>query len=350
MLTVFKKTDFILCKVPVPEGYKQSQTHSGIATYGDNYYLTTSPYPSNPSSRIKAYIKAILNKVIFWKKNKSFVPEQYENPCLYKGNVDSTPPYQFSLLCSSPLMPPPDPYYGLPAFNSDPDIFIEDNVIHVLNRTVYRTKICPGQILNKYCNWLYHIYGLIDNNRYKYLGTELLLETEKTFASPCLTKYQGKYVLTELETNSYIDGETFDGLYIAKSHTIEGFKDRQLKWEKIQIECGDYLPWHMSLFQYDGILYTVIACTKRGASQRLWQMLGVFNEDLSLLKVFETPLTDYKSYRGAACVDDSGEFVLYNTTVKERIKGGNSVDGREVIMAHAPFMEVLDILKKNGEQ
>lgn len=348
MKTIFQKDDFLLCNVPVPEGYKQSQTHSGIAIHEKTFYLSSSPYPSGGETRYIAYLRSILNRLGL-NILKPFVPEAWENPCLYiqsKEEINDFPT-SFRLLQKTPLMPPPEPYYGLPAFNSDPDIFIENDTIHILNRQTYRTKLCPGESLNKYRNRIYHIYGKIDNKRFYYLGTELLIDTEDMVCSPCLTKIGGKYILTELETNTYNEGDNFKGLFLATSDSISGFQ-RFDDWKRVEVKSGDYLPWHMSLFSYNEKLYTIIACVKSGVSHRLWQLLGEFSSDLSCLKIFQTPLTDYKSYRGAATVDCKGEFVLYSTTVREKLVGGRSVDGREIIMAHAPFGDVLNKVKQNG--
>ena len=103
----------------------------------------------------------------------------------------------------------------------------------------------------------------------------------------------------------------------------------------------------MSVFQYQNRLYAIIACVKKGEGHRCWQMFGDFDEDLTSLTIYNTPLTDYKSYRGAACVTPEGEFVLYSTTVHEQIKGSKAVDGRDVIMAHMPFKQLLETLRKN---
>ena len=347
MNIVFQQSDFVLCNVPVPVGYKQSQTHSGVASYDGKFFLTTSPYPSGGEIKWKSYLRAALNKLSI-NLIKPFIPEQWENPLLYVGVTfdPSAFPVDFKLMQSTPLMPPPDPYYGLPAFNSDPDIHIEDGIIHVLNRQTYRTKICPGEPLNKYRNRIYHIYGRIDNDRFYYLGTELLIDTDNLVCSPCLTKFKGHYLLTELETNSYNEGDNFKGLYIATSDSIAGFKEHK-EWTKVEVLSGKYLPWHMSLFSYDDRLYTIIACVEKGVSHRLWQLLGEFDHDLKTLRVYNIPLTDFKSYRGSAFVNSDGIFVLYNTTVHEKIKGGQSVDGREIIMAHMPFEQLLTIVREN---
>lgn len=343
---IFNKSDFTLCNVPVPKGYPQSQTHSGIALYKDSYILTTSPFPSIKRNiwiaRLRQAIYILSFKKIFSGKRD----EYYENPLIYKGTQNSEPPTNFKLMQERPLMECPDAYYGLPAFNSDPDLFIEGDTVNILNRAIYRTKLCPGETLNKYYIRLFLIQGIVDGEKFKFYKNELLKENEKIFVSPCFLKYKNRYLLTYLDTVAYIDGKTFDGLYYVTADTIDGIRSNE-NWIKVEVNVLGYLPWHMSIFEYRGVLYTIIACVEEGIGHRCWQMLGVFSNDLSTLKIFKTPLTDYASYRGAALVRDDGEFILYNTTVHEKIKGGKSVDGREVMMAHMPFEELLSKLKEN---
>lgn len=109
----------------------------------------------------------------------------------------------------------------------------------------------------------------------------------------------------------------------------------------INIEKGNYEPWHFSVFDFEDKLYAIIACVRHGEKQRCWQMLGEFDEGLTTLKIYQTPLTDYKSYRGSALVTDYGDFVFYNSVVNEKIKKGKSVDGREVIVASRSFESLI---------
>ncbi len=118
------------------------------------------------------------------------------------------------------------------------------------------------------------------------------------------------------------------------------------KREKICVNSDEFTPWHMSLFLHNDKLYTVVACVQKGQSHRCWQMLGEFNEDLTRLTIYQKPLSDYRAYRGSAMITNSGEFVLYNTTVFEKVRGSKAVDGRNVVMAHMPFNELLEILKR----
>lgn len=343
---VFNKESFTLCDVPAPQGYPQSQTHSGVAIYAGRYYLTTSPYPVVNYSGIIKYFKIVLRKLSRGLLFKPIVGEEFENPCLYVGDTETSGfPSKFIPMTSHPLMETPERYYGLPAFNSDPDIFIENGIFYILNRSVFRTRMLEKgyeSITN-----IYLIKGIAEGDRFKFLSNQLVKEWDKPYASPCLTKYKDEYVLIYLDTNSAIDSETFNGLYIERMHNIEEINNHNIS-AKVAVESGNLLPWHMSIFNYGDKLYTIIACVEKGdKSRKIWQMLGEFNDDLSQLSVFPKPLTDYNSYRGSACVSDQGYFVLYSTTVHEHIQGSKSVDGRDILMASMPFGELLNEIKKN---
>ncbi len=337
MEPVFKKSDFTLCDVPVPMGYPQSQTHAGIGLLSDGtYVLTTSPYPNVKYKLWVSYLRAAIRKISRYKLlNRA--AETYENPCIYIGEENNgSTPVRFRLAQSYPLMPPLEPLFGFPSFNSDPDIYIENDTIYVLNRSIYRME---GRY--NYYMRLFLIEGRMKNGIFLQNSVELLREGKEVVGSQCMTKYKGRYILTDVMTNSYNDGYTYNGIRYLSSDTINGLKDEK-EWHIVKTNEGENLPWHMSLFQYNGKLFSIIACVKKGEPHRCWQMLGEFNDDLSELYIDKVPLTDYKSYRGAALVNDKGEFQLYNTTVHEKVKGSNAVDGRNVIVAAMPFSELLN--------
>ena len=64
-MTIFRKDEFELCEVPVPEGYPQSQTHCGVICVDGSYILSTSPYPVPKRSKWLVYIMAVLKKISF---------------------------------------------------------------------------------------------------------------------------------------------------------------------------------------------------------------------------------------------------------------------------------------------
>ncbi len=340
---VFQRTDFVLCNVPVPKGYPQSQTHSGVFYVNGRYFLTTSPYPAIKINPWVARFKHILRIITLNKIGVSIRAEAYENPFLYIGDEGDEPPTSFKLMQEKPLMDTPEDYYGLPAFNSDPDLFVEDERFYILNRSVYRTKVYeqPGLFDSK--TRIYMIEGLNDGGRFKFLRNSLIREWDEPYASPCVVRYKNKFLFFYLDTNSGNDGMTFNGLYYSSSESIEDLKTAR-EINKVIIEGADVLPWHMSVFNYKDTLHTVIACVEKGEPHKIWQMFGSFSNDLRSLYIYHRPLTDYNSYRGASCVNDRGCFVLYTTTVHEKIAGSSAVDGRNVILAQRPFEKLLQEL------
>lgn len=343
---VFLKSDFKLCDVPVPKGYPQSQTHAGVAKAGNLVLLSSSPFPSMAPSKWHSYLQAAIRKLSggrLWNKGRA---ESYENPCVYSSKDGII----FSLMQSRPLMESPDAYYGLPAYNSDPDLYVEGDEIYLLNRAIFRTKLTPGKHRDNYDIRIYLIKGILDKGRFKYISTRLIIETTDLIVSPCLVRHRGNYIFTSLWTNCYNDGESFDGLRFLSSESIDGLFERE-QWHTVEVDTKRWIPWHMSIFSYQDKLYAIVACVERGkGGHRCWQMLGSFDSDLRQLKIYKTPLTDYKSYRGAAYVDNKGDFYLYSTTVHEKIKGSKAVDGRDIILASMPFMELLKKLEEVEQQ
>ena len=340
---IFTKQNFTLCTVPVPQGYPQSQTHAGVARIGDRTIMVSSPFPNIRRSMLQTYFRVGLRKLSLGHLYNEKPGEYYENPCIYINSDRNQPSKDFRLLQSRPLMEPLDPFYGLPAYNSDPDVYVEGESIYVLNRCIYRTRLTPERKRDEFDIRIFLIKGLLFDGKYKYISTNLFKETTDLIVSPCLIRYKGNYIYTSLWTNSYNDGESFEGLRFVSGNKIEDLATDE-DWQDVQIDVKEWIPWHMSLFNHKDKLYSIIACVKRGQPHRCYQMLGAFDDDLMRMTIYPTPLADMPSYRGTAYVDENGEFVLYNTTVYEKIRGGKSVDGREIIMASMPFEKLLDTL------
>lgn len=340
MESVFKKSDFLLCDVPVPKGYPQSQTHCTIKQYNGDYYLTTSPYPAISRPKWKGYLFAILKRISLGRINKLYIGEDFENPCIYKGEISGQADYPviFRLLEGSPLMEKPDDLYGLGSYCSDPDLYIENDMFYILNRSSVR-KSNTGDAYKDYETKVYLIEGKPSDGIFIISNTHYLYDSLD--ASPCIAKYNNDCYLLSLESTSYNTGAPCKALNVRKR---EGTIYEWSNPSEIQLDKGCWEPWHMSVFSYDSKLYAIVACVEKGVGKRCWQILGEFNEDLSCLKLFQKPLTDYCSYRSSAVVTEKGEFVLYNTTVREKIKGSKSVDGREVLMAHKPFSQLIEEL------
>lgn len=332
MKAVIDREEFRLCEVPVPQGYPQSQTHCGVAMLNNVLFLSTSPFP-NPKRNYKTIAKALIRKITRGKYYGHY-GEYYENPCLYIGQPDNYPISVFRLVPPAPLMRPPYPLFGMPSFNSDPDIFVDGDKICVLNRVTFRKK-------NGYFNQIFIIKGRYNDGLFFCDGYNLLTEAERCYISPCIIKYQNKWIITYLDTNSYNDGNTFKGLFIKEMSQLVPFEDNNNDWRRISLVGDNRLPWHMSLFLYEDKLYSIISSVNRNDDHRCVQMLGVFNKDLTELYIYPRPLCDMNSYRGGAYVDEKGLFIFYTTTVHEKIKGSKAIDGRNVMVSSKPFDEII---------
>ena len=336
MKAIFTEKDFELCSVPVPKGYPQSQTHAGVATTGERVYLTTSPFP-----RIKyGLLRRAFNKTCRT-LTKGLYPPVYgdaqENPLLYWGESGSKCPVEFSPYIGNPIASTPPQLFGFHSFNSDPDIYIEQRDIFVLNRE------CFHKSSNKEYWCRINQYHFIDQeNGASYVNSKVLLETPSVFLSPSIAKWKSEYCMFYLETTSYNTGDKECHLYVRKSEHVDGNYD---KIKELRIVSDLFIPWHLSVFEFAGELFSIASCIKAGHPKRLYQMLGKFNKELTTLFIYQQPLIDIPSYRGAAYVDASGNIVLYSTTDCYRVSGSVSVDGKDVIMMTKSFNEILREIK-----
>lgn len=345
-MTFFDKEDFLLCSVVVPKSYPQSQTHAGVYISDGSVFLVTTPFPNPKITFVSRYYWAIVRRLGLARFVKRVIGENYENPLLYVASCKNCIPLVFKLITPSPLISQPNPHNNLPAYNSDPDIYIEKGVFSILIRQTFRTNLLPDGKYECY-NKIFELVGIV-NEAHAFIqqSFNLLITTNKPFVSPCHIKVGDTYVFTYLDTNSYNDGDTFVGLFLHKS--TEPISDtRDFDFFQIKIDTKDFLPWHMSLFTYKGTLYAIVACVKRGVDHRCMQFLGVFDHKLTELDIYDTPLSDINSYRGAACVIEDGTFILYNTSVHTKFRHGHSVDGREVVMAKCNFETLLSSIQNH---
>lgn len=346
METVFRKEDFKLCYLPLPSGYPYSQTHSGVAYSEEgigkqHWFLVSSPYPNPKRSFLERGLRYFARKVLGVKIKPS---DWYENPMLYYSSGVSVPPSQFDPFPSNPLMHPPKDEYGLGAFNSDPDIFIEGNTIYVLNRPTWRKPNNNGSV--SYFSSLYLIKLEYKGNKLIPLSPYRLFDYERANGSPSLIHYHDKYYVFSLLSNSYNTGEPCECVEVRSCNKVDGQYDTIMT---IPVETKEYQPWHFSVFAFKGKLYSIVACTKGKEKQRCYQMLGEFTDDLTKFHVYQMPLTDMKSYRGDAVVLPNGKFVLY-TSIIEPFPGSHSVDGRDILVTEADFSNILKIIRGYDEK
>lgn len=339
--TIFSESDLIICDVPVPQGYPQSQTHTGVAVRNNYVYLCSSPFPQIKRSKLKLHVRALL-----WRLTNGCYPpkdgECNENPMLYWGIITDKAPVKFQPFIGNPIINQPPSIFGYPSYNSDPDVFIEDECLYLINRECIR-KTPPGS-KHFQGDCLIRLdmikFKLIDNIP-QYVSYTSLLETDDNVLSPCITKMGNEYLLLYLDTYSYLSANSKCHLYIRRDEKIEGSYSNR---SEIMIDSEDYIPWHLSVFKYNSRLYSIIACVKKDEPYRLYQMLGVFNTNLTRLRIYQKPLISIPSYRGAAYVDEEGIFTLYSTTDRYKVIGSKSVDYKDIVVSSMDFERVLDLL------
>lgn len=342
MKTIFKKNDFRLCKLPVPPGYLYAQTHVGVGYScsgigGCHWFLVSSPYP-NPKRKTIIRALRFVARHLFNIKTKS--SDWYENPMFYYSDSVEKTPTEFTAFPSNPLMDTPEDLYGCGAFNSDPDIYVEGDNIYVLNRPTWRKHSKEGNVV--LYSKLYLIKIQYNGNIFTSSKPINLFDYPNANCSPSLTFFEGKFRIFSLLSNSYNTGEPCESVEMRSCIKIDGnYDDSQL----ICVETKDYQPWHFSVFHYQTRLYSIVACTKGREPQRCYQMLGEFSDDLKRIHIYQMPLTDMKSYRGAAVVLPNGNFILYSSII-EPFKDSVSVDGRDIVVAESNFDIVLKTLKE----
>ena len=97
-----------------------------------------------------SYAVAFLQKLTRGRLGTPIDAERYENPMLYVGTSNGDyAPTAFKALSPFPLMGTPEPVYGQPAYNSDPDVFIDEGRVYILNRTYFRKPATNGGAAKK---------------------------------------------------------------------------------------------------------------------------------------------------------------------------------------------------------
>lgn len=322
MKPIFLQINTELCSLPLPTGYPLSWTHAGICFVQDGvngykYFLTCTPYPNGNDA--------------------------YENPMFYYANPreDGKAPIVFNAFSGNPLQDTPAVGY-----NADSDIIYLNGNIYVTNRqydgvrqwvNVQKCSVYNGQFVFSEPITLYTTeqepvnFGFPSN----YLTT---------LVSPSVVKCGEKVRFYQLATNSYNDLLPAKALIIMEGDDLETSNSFTLLKYGSVFGPINLEPWHMSVFPYDGKLYSVICCVDidKSTSQvrRAFNYLAV-SEDWENFRIYPRPLCNIASYRSAACVNNEGVFVLYLATLSYDPVGNLSTDGRNIVMASMPFVDLL---------
>ena len=279
---------FSFCTIPVPEGYKQSQTHPSILYFpnqwhGYSHLLATTPYH---------------------KRNIRF-----ENPCIYYASEAGSPTI-FSPHPTNPIIPLPS---GKTAYNSDPCLFFENNRLYLINRKCERA---PDLREIEVC------YS--DDGIHFSQPETIITETtdKKELLSPSIIPYANKKRMYFLNTDAGTGrNKKCTGIDIYEGTSFEQADFSLLKTGQFlnHTEIG-IEPWHFDLFQYDNKLYMVLCAVnirRRGLLNRMNTYLAV-SDDYQFFRIFPTPIVQLiRTYRPTAYLDGNNTLHLYFSVVGE---------------------------------
>ncbi|MDR2147154.1 MAG: hypothetical protein LBE91_11910 [Tannerella sp.] len=302
--------NFSFCKVPVPKGYIQSQTHPSILYFpskwhGFTHILATTPYP-------KANI-------------------QYENPCLYYAD-DENSPTVFIPNPDNPIISPPT---EINAFNSDPCLCFDNDRIYLINRRCERT---PG--LREI-----EIFSSADGTHF---SQPQLIITEnagkRELLSPAFIH------LTYAKRIYFLNGDAGIGRG-GKCRGIDIYEGTSLENPNFAyIQTGQFLnsketgiePWHFDLFQFENKLYMVFCGrnNKKGGIRNHMETYLAVSEDFLNFRIFPKPLVSLlKTYRPTAYLDERKVLHLYFSIVG---KVANDKSDRSIALTRFDFQLFLE--------
>lgn len=298
-----------------PSGqYPDAPVHMGVhystvPVLGSKLWLVMSPYPG--------------------------FNDDYENPCVYRSDdsLGESIPSTFIPYSANPLVGKiGDP--GDISFNADPDIITHEGKVYVLNRPWQRAT-APSDLWVEYFestdDGAGNLTGFTTPVRL-YTAVDNVINSLGA-GSPAIVFWNNNFRIYDLITASWnsVDGYCYGmrimdsptmGLNSHSSYTFGRFYGYKLE------------PWHMSVFEHAGKLYSIMCAKTRGYngqdSGRIY--LGEFDSTGTDLYIHRKPLTDFNSYRGDAYIDDDGNFILYSINYPER----------SVRVSSIPFDELLN--------
>lgn len=271
--------------------------------------------------------------------------DDFENPCIYRSDDSVTEDFatKFIPYNKNPLVGKPGEPDDL-SFNADPDVITEDGVVHIINRPVINKNTTT---LEK--DWYVDYFKTTDFVEFtppvRIYGGLFNGIDNLAIASPAIVFWNNNFRIYDLVTTSWnsVEGYCYGmrimdsptmGLNSHSSYTFGRFYGYKLE------------PWHMSVFEYNGKLYSIVCAKTRGFngadSGRIY--LGIFDDTGTNLYIFRKPLTDFRTYRSDAYVRDDGVFVLYASMFDEPYGGINNA--RRILADAMDFEKLLSRVRR----
>jgi hypothetical protein len=227
--------------------------------------------------------------------------EYYENPCIYFANGDSENkhPLSWTPIANNPLLPHPSSGY-----NSDPELFMHDNKLWVVNRWKSGVPIISFtmQSSSDGLNWTE--------------PTIIYSSDDSESVSPMYLFENGKHRLYIIEPykNPIVGTDKTRTQYI---RVIESESLENPSFTEIEYCALEGLPniWHGSIFVYKDVKY-LIGCGLHDADRR--NLFGLYLarqiEGTNDFKFYDKPLiATFGGYRPHSFVDGDNVVVYIST-------------------------------------
>lgn len=334
--SVFSKANFQLCSVPHPTSPPAGQYPSGI-------------YPYAPVHIGVHYVPTGFNGAKIWLSNSPYAPgttnaDHYENPCVWRSDDTVYPPTNFIAYSKNPLIGK----IGTSTtrdFNSDPDIIIANDELILLNREFYRNS--DGSPIDIYSCFFKGVFSggtLTDFTPKVKLIEQLDSDVYPNYiGSPALIYWQNKYTIFDILSGSFNSSDkNMECKYIRMSQCDSLGLGSMSEIRKIGILSNNIEPWHISVFEYSGKLYAIVNGTTRGKtgmdSARIY--FAEFDSEVKNLFIHSRPLTDFRTYRSDAFIDENGLFILYASSYLDTFNGGTGAGGVDMFVTSMYFSDL----------
>ncbi|MDP4201567.1 MAG: hypothetical protein Q8861_02645 [Bacteroidota bacterium] len=310
---IFKLNDLKWCNIPVPKGYRQSQTHPSIiynreGWNGYNVWLATTPYPSTDAF--------------------------YENPCIYYSNYENNIlNTNFHSISTNPIDKIDIRGSG---YNADPDIFLDGTALYCIEKKQLTS------------DRKYHYMIQSSLNGQEWTTPKELFNSNLTgceMVSPAIIKYKNKYRIYGAYSDALKENGIFHNLIILESNSLQNPNFKLINKPEFKLK-GSIELWHLDLFEYNNILYMVLCGKNTNFSTTFLSTYLAYSVDYTNFHIFPRPLfSDIYSYRPSAFVDNQGKLNLLISTMDAKHKVF-SIDGNEIGYTSSSFSKLIQSLNK----
>ena len=343
-MSVFKKNDVKFCSVPIPSinshkgadfsftdaqisAYKQSQTHPSVLYFkdkwnGHDFWLATTPYPSATGC--------------------------FENPCIYYGDFQDNgkPPVIWNPIPNNPITK----INSKDDINSDCDLIELNGVMYMISRDNNKNHNPYMQKSTNGIDWTNRDYDkpLWFGDNPEKISPSFISVDNNIFAYSITGQAGNSSYNEQLNTGS------FKGILRYKGTTLENGGD-------FEYDCKIYIhgakrkiaPWHFDVFIHDNKYYMILCAKNRLGNNDMCLYMASSDDGVNFYMYAYPLFNAYPMYRPTACVDLSGNLIVYLSTTSAIVSSDQlpkadsdlSQDGRYIGCLTKPLLEVIQKLE-----